>query len=221
MAESAMSGNPFAAPEHGVPSAAAGAAPLAGGATTDGQGSYTVEFELQVEDLVDFQMHQWKTNRVLRRQRLLQRISAPSLVLIVGVLGALMVKGPTRGAWLGGFISFAGYVVFLTRDARLRKTIDRNMRRLCADGKNRNLFGWHRVTIDTAGYHETSQYSESFYRWPAIERVDSSPQHVLVYLSSAYSVLIPKLAFRDQAQLDAFVAAAQRYHREALQNLAH
>ena len=178
-----MTGNPFAAPEAGLPSAAAGGAPSLAGATTDGQGSYTVEFELQVDDLVDFQMHQWRTNRALRRQRLLQRISAPSLVLIVGVLGALMVKGPTRGAWLAGFVGFAGYVAFLMRDARLRNAIDRNMRGLCADGKNRNLFGWHRVTIDTAGYREKSQYSESFFRWPAIERVETSPQHVLIYLS--------------------------------------
>jgi len=217
MSEQPTNDNPFAAPEHGVPQGVTSSATTAAGATTDGQGSYIVEFELQVEDLVSFQIHHWKTTPALRRQRLLQRYFSPAVLLAIGCTIFAFDRGDAGILFLIMFAAIALVIAFYSREANWRRLMDRNLRKFYAQGKNRNLFGWHRVTIDAVGYHGKSQYSESIFRWPAIERVDVAPQHVLIYLSSAYSVLIPKLAFRDQGQLDAFVEAARRYHREAEQ----
>ena len=219
MPERTTNDNPFAAPEAGLPSVTDGAAPSHAGATTDGQGSYSVEFELQVEDLVSFQVQHWKTTPALRRQRLTQRIVQPLAVIVIGGLIMAFDRSQPRLLWLVMFATLSLVVAFNSREASWRRLMDRNVRKHYSEGKNRKLFGWHRVTIDAAGIHETSQYWESFIRWRGVERVDVSFEHVLIDVTTAYSVLIPKLAFRDQWQLDAFVEAAQRYHREAEQGV--
>ena len=50
MPEPATSDNPFAAPETGLLSVTDGAAPSLAGATTDGQESFYVEYEYDVDD---------------------------------------------------------------------------------------------------------------------------------------------------------------------------
>lgn len=213
-----MTGNPFAAPEAGLPSAGAGGAPSPAGATTDGQGAYSVEYELQIADLVAFQVHLERQLPQFRRRRILQRFILPSALLAMAVVYASLDLRLTNVPWIALLLSLSLLLFVFGSNTMRRRTIERSLRRTFSRGKHRMLLGWHRVTIDPAGLREASQYSESFVRWTGVERVDTSPQHVLIYLSSAFSVLIPKLAFRDQGQLDAFVEAAQRYHRAAEQS---
>ncbi len=210
-----MTDNPFAAPQDGVPHAPTAGATSPFGATTDGHGTYTVEFELQIEDYVDFEMHLYKTWPNIRLRRWFQRFGPGLFFLGCAALIARTGNQPGRFIFSAVFASVAVLLFYITRDGQRRKTLEQVFRRRFAQGRNRTFFGWHRATIDATGFHTKTQYSESFIAWPGIERVDVSPQHVLIYLAPTFCVMIPKLAFRDQAQLDAFVEAAQHYHREA------
>lgn len=210
-----MTGNPFAAPQDGVPHAATAGATSPCGATTDGRGNFSVHYELQIEDIVAFNLHLLKTVPHYRRQVRLAGIWLP-LVLAIASLGWLLYSSDRDyQPWMSIWLVLCAVVLAILVPWRSRQRTAANVRRLLGPAKNRGMLGYRSLSIDPIGVSTVTQYSESRTRWPAIERIESADDYVLLFISGMSCMPIPKLAFRDQAQLDAFVEAAQRYHRAA------
>jgi hypothetical protein len=66
------------------------------------------------------------------------------------------------------------------------------------------------VVISPARLSVYAPLVESHYRWPVIERVERTPEAVLVYISAVSAVLLPLRAFRNEAD----VAATEQLLRE-------
>jgi hypothetical protein len=220
MPEQSTNDNPFAAPHYGVPHAATGGATSPFGATTDGHGTFTVHYELQIEDVVALNLHFLKTNPHSRRTMRGLTRWLPLASALTGV-AALTVLRQGDGRWYVGvgFLVLAVLLVVVMPRA-VAKSAAGNVRRMLSGSKNRGVLGPCSLSIDPLAISTVGEFSESRYRWPAIERIEVADDHVLMFVSGMNCLVIPKLAFRDQAQLDSFVAAAQRYHREAQQQHA-
>lgn len=217
MPEPATSDNPFAAPETGLLSVTDGAAPSLAGATTDGQESFYVEYEYDVDDFVEFQLYKERRNRKVVVTRFVLRVVLPLTLLAVAVSIAVMEPVIEMIPVVSTTVATALLLSWLGSESLRRRTLKRALGRVLASKGNATGTEACRASIDARGFHHQSRYSESLTRWPGVERVETSDRHVLFYVSAELAVLIPKLAFRDQGQLDAFVEAAQRYHREAEQ----
>jgi len=60
-----------------------------------------------------------------------------------------------------------------------------------------------------------SELVESRVKWLAIEKIESSNEHLFVYISSMSAHVVPMRAFGNEMHFSAFVESARAYWRQA------
>jgi hypothetical protein len=79
--------------------------------------------------------------------------------------------------------------------------------------------GAAKVEITPAGFFSSkADVGESRRVWSSIDRIEQTPQLVLVYVNHFTAMAIPKRAFASPAAVEAFVQAARDWHRAAVES---
>ena len=69
------------------------------------------------------------------------------------------------------------------------------------------------VTTGDAWYHA---YGHTAYYWPAVERVEKSPEYLYIMLSVTSAMIVPARHFSTPEDFDYFYQVALKYHQDAL-----
>jgi membrane protein implicated in regulation of membrane protease activity len=204
-----MSENPYASPEVSSPSAHLGVTGSPFSVVTDGLGSFQIEHDMQVDDVIDFNLYCVAHAPYFKRQ--MKILGAAVAMIAASIVFLLSISNFSTSAK----VSVAtGVIVAVIAMALLfpwfrRRSMAATVRGLIT--QNSEALGARRTTIDAEGVREVKRYSDSLTRWPAVERIETSQRNVFIYTSELTCVLIPKLAFANQEQLDAFLATARQY----------
>ncbi len=164
-----------------------------------------VEYELTRDDLYAFQwrgVFETPRGRRARRNTYLGWVLAIVLFAIVPAIGA---DGFVISRVSFTFIVVTIPIVFLFQWCLERWLIRRAILQLLKEEKpGKGLLGRHRIVLSQDGLIESTAFGESRSSWAGVDRVEQDLHNIYIYTSLAAAHVIPKHAFRDPQEADAF-----------------
>jgi hypothetical protein len=86
----------------------------------------------------------------------------------------------------------------------------RAIRRMLEEERpGRGQVGKHRLALSEDGIVESTAVSESRTSWAGVDRVEQNSDYIFIYTSAAAAHMIPKRAFRDLQEAEAFYQLAR------------
>jgi YcxB-like protein len=163
------------------------------------------EYELTPDDLYAFQ---WRAVFVSPRGRRTRRTTYllwALAVVLFAILPAIGADGFVISRVSFTFILVAIPIVFLFQWCLERWLIRRAILQMLKDEKpGKGLLGRHRIVLSQDGLIESTAFGESRTSWAGVDRIEQDPHNIYIYTSLAAAHVIPKRAFRDPQEADAF-----------------
>ncbi|HEV3020827.1 MAG TPA: YcxB family protein [Pirellulales bacterium] len=194
-------------PYNAGPSVVPGFAPPVGDVTE-------VVYELELDDLIAFSMHHRKTSPAMRRQLRAAYLIVPAMFCVLAGLVMVAVHDEGMRILLAIFLLATGAILFLLGPLLSRHRTARFLAKIYAEGSNRALLGWRRLSLGREGVAMSSELIESRMKWPAIEKIESSDQYAFIYIGSANALVVPLRAFASPAHFMVFVETARNHWRQ-------
>jgi hypothetical protein len=164
-----------------------------------------IEYELTRDDLYAFQWRAAFRSPRGRRSRRTVYIYWLVALLIFATLPAIGADGFTISRVNFGFVLVAYPIVALAQWWWERWLMRRAILRLIRDEKpDRGQLGLHRLVLDEEGVLERTAVGESRTAWAGVHRVEQDDRYIYLYTSSAAAHVIPKRAFADPGDAEAF-----------------
>jgi hypothetical protein len=169
-----------------------------------------VEYELTREDLYAFQ---WRAAFESPRGRRIRRWVYLGWLLAIVLFAIVPAIGPdgfvlSRVSFT--FIVVAFPIVALAQWFLERRLMGRLIRGLLEEEKpGRGQLGKHRLALSEDGIVESTAVGESRTSWAGVDRVEQNSDYIFIYTSPAAAHMIPKRAFRDLQEADAFYQLAR------------
>lgn len=76
---------------------------------------------------------------------------------------------------------------------------------------NAGTVGKHAIELNGEGMYETTEYNNLEYSWKEIEAIKSDKDYIYIFVNSVQAINIPKRAFSDDEQEQAFVHQLEQY----------
>jgi hypothetical protein len=169
-----------------------------------------LDYELTREDLYAFQ---WRAAFESPRGRRTRRCVYLGWLLAIVLFAIVPAIGPhgfaiSRVSFT--FILVAFPIVALAQWYLERRLMRRFIRRLLEDEKpGRGQLGKHRLAMSEEGVVESTAVSESRTTWAGVDRVEQNSDYIFIYTSPAAAHMIPKRAFRELQEAEAFYQLAR------------
>ena len=164
-----------------------------------------VEYELTRDDLYAFQWRAAFGSPRGRRSRRTVYILWLVALLLFAILPAIGADGFTISRVNIGFVLIAYPIVALAQWRWERWLLRRTILGLLRDEKpDRGQLGVHRVALDEEGVLERTAVGESRTRWAGVHRIEQDDRYIYLYTSPSAAHVIPKRAFADPGDAEAF-----------------
>lgn len=149
-----------------------------------------IDYQNDLGDLMSFNVHHSLRN--------------PSLYVIIVFFSALMFRearrlgdGPAMQAailatWIGFYLVFVFVMTGVNVVLNYRRT------------NNKTIFARHVLTLSPDGVSETTELSTISYSWKAVSRIRRNRRLLMIYAQSNMAFLIPRRAFKTDAELAEF-----------------
>jgi len=150
-----------------------------------------IRYERTIDDIIalnyfDFH-HSSATQGIVRRYRWTGSIA---IWLLAALLIYILVPGmPVFLTLLVAFLDAVFFAIMAPRIV-LKKTM-RNVRKRYAEGQNATLLGEQELELTDTGLIARSNYTETKLAWGAIERIETTPEHTFLFISSINAYIIP------------------------------
>ncbi|WP_211746611.1 YcxB family protein [Paenibacillus sp. Marseille-Q4541] len=149
----------------------------------------------------------WKLNKFVmfhmpkyRNMLLLTIISLPIVIIA-------LFRFVLDYSWL--FSVITGILVSALSMFYMMFSIKRKVMRLVKT--NDGIVGEHVIELNAEGLHESTVYNQAHYSWKGIEDVKSDKDYIYIFVNSIQGINIPRRAFADQEQEQAFVKQLEQY----------
>jgi len=185
-------------------------------ANTEFGSGVEVEYEVTMEDMVEFNRYHMAHSPTVRRTLRSARLLASAAFVGIGILISV-AEGTFTGLAAFGLVSV---LWFLLMPAFIVRRTIKNVRRMLSEGENRGLLGKCTLSIAVDGLRVVRETGESTFAWCAVERIVTSERHVYIYVGATSALVIPKDAFADPAGCEWFVERARAWHEAALRPAA-
>jgi membrane protein implicated in regulation of membrane protease activity len=164
-----------------------------------------VEYELTRDDLYAFQ---WRAifasprgRRVRRRVYLLWLLA----VLLFAAVPAIGADGFVISRVNFTFLVVAFPIVVLAQWFLERRLMRRAILQLLKEEKpGKGQLGKHRMVVSEDGVSESTVVAESRTSWAGVDRIEQNPDYIFIYTAPVAAHVIPKRAFRDMQEAEAF-----------------
>lgn len=147
-----------------------------------------IEYEVTLEDVTSFALHHHRTSPELKQRRRLLRLGMSSLLVVTATVVGAVAKAPLLGM-VGLVFALAFYWMFPRRYERgLRETVAR----MYAEGKNREVLGPTKLTLDDHAIIETAPNRVARTEWRMVEGLAETETHVFVYVTGSTALVVPR-----------------------------
>jgi hypothetical protein len=131
-------------------------------------------------------------------------------VVLFAIVPAIGADGFVISRISFGFILIATPFAFLLQWFLERLVVRHAIRSLLRDERpGRGQLGRHRLVLGEDGLVESTAVNESRTAWSGVDRVEQSADYIFIYTSPAAAHVIPKRAFSDPQEADAFFRLAR------------
>ena len=160
-----------------------------------------VEYELTPDDLFAFQLYATKHSRTAKRLNRYTYMAYGGAILLLALLSMPWFSLIALAGFIVSLVTFIALAYwstgFLTRRA-IRDYVSQEI-------PEKGQLGKHRIRLDEHGITESTAVGESRVSWAGIDRVEQTSDAVLVYTTPTAAHMIPRRAFKSQAEQDSFV----------------
>jgi YcxB-like protein len=164
-----------------------------------------VEYEITPADLYAFQWRGVFDSPRGRRARLNVYLGWVLAIVLYSIVPAIGADGFTISLVNVGFIAIAMPIVFLFQWCLERWLVRRAIRQLLREERpGKGQLGRHRVVLDEKGLSESTAVGESRTTWAGVDRVEQNRDYIFIYIAPAVAHVVPKRAFADPRQAEAF-----------------
>jgi hypothetical protein len=152
-----------------------------------------IQNQITVDDLGAFHRYHLANSPGYKRHRARTRFWAFCTLLVPGMLVALVDWSYTGAAVALAYTVFITYVVLRTKRSDPREIV----RKMYAEGPNRDLLAPYSLEVDKAGVVNISEFSEHRITWRAIEKVAAEERNAYLYTSSAGAIIVARASIAD------------------------
>jgi YcxB-like protein len=172
-----------------------------------------LRYENTMDDLVAFNRYHCSRSPTLRRLIRSQQVFVAMLFVAVPLgflIGTFVLwEDPVAAIVILGTASILAAAWFSWYPSYYRRCLDRNAKRLYAEGTNHGVVGLHDLELGNDMLIERNDSGESRIRYAKIEKLETSSDHLFIYVTSMSAHIVPlddstegdPMLFRDALQL--------------------
>jgi len=185
-----------------------------------------IEYNLSPEDIVVYFYYQFLRNPIIQHRLKISRIicfsiGAAILVLGIGILFIISKLGVTVSFSFTFLIVFMGFLIIaygIVIEAFTKNQYVKAIRKQFSGEKN-ILLGVRKLSINKDGLVDKNEVKQSSSSWIVVKEVISHNKHLfIVEKDDLDAVIVPKIAFPDEAAFNTFYETARQYHQAALKS---
>lgn len=173
-----------------------------------------VDYSLEFDDLFEFNVFTLERSATIRRQRVIARLAIPAV--LAGIAFLLLTRGDESSQVIAVGMCVAAGGLFLLYPKILRNSMTRNLRRMLNEGSNDAVLGFRRLTIGPDELTQAASLFATTWKWQAIDQIVESPTAAYFHISAMSAIMLPKRAFENDVDYQAFVRAARQFHSAAI-----
>lgn len=175
----------------------------------------TVQFELTVDDFVDFNHFHHKNSPELSRRLLMPRIGIPLFMILALLLTPLLTQRKDRGyldelTQMRLFFVVPPALFFYIPFAWKRRQASL-IRRMLKEGSTRSMLGKCSVTLSNESISIQRPSSLSSYDWEAIDRICVNSESCYLYVTSVSAIIVPRRTFSSNESFNEFLREAEQF----------
>jgi hypothetical protein len=160
-----------------------------------------LRFEIAIDDIMAFYRYHFAHSPTIRNQKLLLIAFVAAIAITASLIIDSEVERTTQVIYAIVFtVVFGAYFHF-----RHGTSLEKQAKKLIAEGKNDGMLGTHQLTIEENALCEKTDVNETRHAWSAIDRVEETEDHAFIYISSIQAHVIPKHQI-SQGDYDSFIA---------------
>jgi hypothetical protein len=171
----------------------------------------TVRFEFTQEDFIGFNLYHHQHSSATRRLK----VQFVLLFLAAGLAGLvfkLIERESPDSLWVVPIACVGGALIY---PWTFRWSLRRNVNAMLAEGRNKGLLGQKEITLTPAEIRSTGAMGAVTAAWPAVERIVVDGDVLYIYISSLSAVVVPRRAFVQDSDFQAFTETAWKHLAEA------
>ncbi|SFI74754.1 YcxB family protein [Planctomicrobium piriforme] len=170
-----------------------------------------IDYEVTADDLLAFNEYYLTHSAVYRRQWIRGLVISVLVLSLLPILVLVRRDKPFMEAavdiWpllLGPIIMVPIYFAISKRGLR------RNLRRFIVTKEVAGALGPHSLMLQEDGLSSRDPTGEQRVKWSAVQSVTLTEDRLMIFLNNATGFVIPRRAFADRQQLEAFVAEVRQ-----------
>lgn len=171
----------------------------------------TVRFEFTQADFIGFNLYHHKHSPATRAIK----VRAMGLILAYGAAALIFKFLQPNFSEILWCVAAGSVLHALIFPAAFQRSLRRNVERMLSEGKNKGLLGQKEIALTPAEVRTTGSMGMTAIAWLAVERVVVDGDALYIYISAVSAIVVPRRAFAQEAEFEAFVETARKYLAEA------
>jgi hypothetical protein len=165
-----------------------------------------IDYELTKDDLYAFQWRGAYTSPRARRMMWKTYLYWFIALFLLSILPAIGADGFSLSLVNISILLVTFPLVVLATWFLTRRGLRSHILQLLKDEKpEKGQLGMHRVVLEDSGIVETTAVNETSTAWAGIDRIEQDSDYIFIYTSQIQAHIIPKRAFKDAAEAEAFI----------------
>lgn len=162
-----------------------------------------LEFILEEEDYIKFNIYHMDNSKTYRNSILIQRYVTPIIFLMPPFVLAKITPAPFS-YWMTCFgITFLIWICFFKK--YLIGKVKRNIKKRLKEGNNNGLLGKRTIEISDNEIKETTEYRKDSVNINSVENVIINEEYIFMYINSIEAFIIPLRVFKDKQEKNDFM----------------
>ena len=174
-----------------------------------------IEYELDLNDVVQYQSYFLTNYPAYKRLRLLLRIIIPiGIVALITTIISALLGGINNGITLFiGLLELIVVIYSIFFPKIIQMILVKSNNRIFGQKPNA-LIGKHQVSINADGFTDINETGQSNICWNGISWLGRNDQYIFLQLTGTSFFIVPKRAFSGEANFNKFVETVKSYHEK-------
>jgi len=161
-----------------------------------------IEYEITMDDLLNFNLYHLGQSSILRRFRIIVQFLVPAILILILMLTVLTDNFSIILTLVCVVVSV--YCLFFY-PSDYPKHLKKATRKVCRERINKTATCKHKLSLTPDGITEITVWRKGWVHWKVIEKVVSTDDYVFIYNSAVSAYLVPRRAFHDESQYEEFM----------------
>lgn len=162
-----------------------------------------IEYELTLDDILDFNMYHFYNSKKIKKTRNKQRYLGGTIFLILPLIMKQVTSIPITEIYPSFIICSLLWIIFYP--IYFKNSIKKNVHKMLAKGSNEGIIGEHTFSITDEGIVDKNEFKESKISTKGIKKICQTEKNILIYIGKLNAFIIPFRAFDNENNKEKFL----------------